>query len=336
MATQFRGNESVTACRPEGTKCFLPASTEDPHRARARRLLAAHPELRELVGNTPSTALWIAAVVSLQVGTAVALQGHPWWTIMIAAYALGALLSLCLWTLIHECSHDLVFKGSRANRWLSIFAGLPHVLPSATTFRKYHLLHHRHHGDAILDGDIPSDWEGRWVGSSPYRKALWLFFFSAVQCSRIGRMKSVKFIDRWFAANLIVQLAFNALLVLMVGWGALFYLFLSNVFSLGLHPLGGRWVQEHYVLRPDQETYSYYGPMNVVVFNAGYHNEHHDLMRVSWMRLPRVKAIAPEFYDSLHAHRSWTRLLVRFLSDPNMTPFRRAVRAWGDARKEDQ
>jgi sphingolipid delta-4 desaturase len=76
--------------------------------------------------------------------------------------------------------------------------------------------------------------------------------------------------------------------------------------------------------------------MNVVVFNAGYHNEHHDLMRVPWMRLPRVKAIAPEFYDALYAHRSWTGLLMRFLTDPEMTPFSRSVRPVADAAESNR
>ena len=52
-------------------------------------------------------------------------------------------------------------------------------------------------------------------------------------------------------------------------------------FSIGGAPLGARWIQEHYLTFPgDQETFSYYGPMNVLALNVGYHNEHHDLMRV--------------------------------------------------------
>ena len=94
------------------------------------------------------------------------------------------------------------------------------------------------------------------------------------------------------------------------------YLVVSTVFAIGLHPLGARWIQEHFALAPGQETYSYYGPLNKVSFNVGYHNEHHDIVTIPWSRLPQVRRIAPEFYDGLHAYTSWTALLVRFLRDP--------------------
>ena len=60
---------------------------------------------------------------------------------------------------------------------------------------------------------------------------------------------------------------------------------LSFVFSIGLHPVGARWIQEHYLIAPPQETYSYYGPLNKVAFNVGYHNEHHDFSFVPWNNL---------------------------------------------------
>jgi hypothetical protein len=47
---------------------------------------------------------------------------------------------------------------------------------------------------------------------------------------------------------------------------------------------------------------------------------------VPWMRLPRIRRAAPEFYDSLHYHTSWTRLLVRFIVDPTLGLHSRAVR----------
>ena len=98
-------------------------------------------------------------------------------------------------------------------------------------------------------------------------------------------------------------------IVWFFGWLPVAYLFLSTAFALGVHPVGARWIQEHYVFREGQETYSYYGPLNKLSFNMGYHNEHHDFPQVPWSRLPKVRALAPEFYDHLYYHRSWTKLL---------------------------
>jgi sphingolipid delta-4 desaturase len=67
--------------------------------------------------------------------------------------------------------------------------------------------------------------------------------------------------------------------------------------------------------------------MNLLALNVGYHNEHHDLMRVPWTRLPRLKALAPELYQPLHSHRSWTALLLRFLFDPSLSLYSRVTRA---------
>jgi hypothetical protein len=42
--------------------------------------------------------------------------------------------------------------------------------------------------------------------------------------------------------------------------------------------------------------------------------------------LPRIRAIAPEWYADLTAHTSWTRLLFRFLFDPEISLYSRMTR----------
>jgi sphingolipid delta-4 desaturase len=117
-------------------------------------------------------------------------------------------------------------------------------------------------------------------------------------------------------------------------WGlpAFLYLLFSTLFALGPHPLGGRWLQEHYVTRPGQETYSYYGPLNRLSFNIGYHNEHHDFMNVPWLRLRRLHRIAAPFYDELASYRSWTAVVLRFVFDARQSPYSRIVHP--DTRRE--
>ena len=301
--------------------------TPEPHKERTRALLAAHPEAKDLCGNTPSTAIWVVAIVALQLALAFLLRESPWWLIALAAYTVGAVADHALWTLIHEAAHNLVFRTSPANAWTAILANLPIVFPGAIAFRKYHLLHHAHQGTPELDADLASPLEARLVGNSAWRKATWLLLYFAAQALRVPRLKKIKLVDGWYLTNFAVQLAFLAGVVAVAGWKAFAFLLLASVFSIGLHPVGGRWLQEHYLTFPGgQETFSYYGPMNVFAFNVGFHNEHHDLMRVPWSRLPALRRMAPELYEPLHHHTSWARLVLRFILDPSLSLYSRATR----------
>jgi sphingolipid delta-4 desaturase len=99
----------------------------------------------------------------------------------------------------------------------------------------------------------------------------------------------------------------------------------SFFFSIGLHPLGARWIQEHYLVSPLQETYSYYGPINILSLNVGFHNEHHDFPSVPWNKLPLLKKMAKESYDNLVYYKSLVKLFFRFLFDSNLSLFSRMV-----------
>jgi sphingolipid 4-desaturase/C4-monooxygenase len=299
----------------------------DPHVGRGRELLAAHPELRALAGPMPISAVWIAGLVALQLALAVFVSTRRWYVWLPAAYLLGATIDHALWVLIHECAHNLVAGSRRGNRSWALVANIPLLFPAAMSFCKYHLLHHRHMGDLELDADLAGPTESRVVGRSVVLKTLWLTGFSLVLGTvRPRRLTRVPILDRWTLVNVATQAVAIAVIVRLAGPAPLWYLAASSVLAVGLHPLGARWIQEHYVFAPGQETYSYYGPLNRVSFNVGYHNEHHDLVSVPWARLPRVRALAPEFYEPLHAHMSWSALLVTFLRDREVTLFSRVVR----------
>jgi sphingolipid delta-4 desaturase len=104
--------------------------------------------------------------------------------------------------------------------------------------------------------------------------------------------------DRWLCVNLVGAILYDIAVVHFFGWPGLLYLAFSFLFSVGLHPVGARWIQEHYTNDPDQETYSYYGPINRLALNMGYHNEHHDLPSIPWNNLPRLRAMAPESFTT--------------------------------------
>ena len=297
----------------------------EPHNLRTRQILAAHPEVRKLFGNLPSTSIFVYGIVALQLAIAIGMSHSPWWMIVAVAWLVGAVADHALWVLIHECTHNLVFKAAMPNKLLQILANLPIFFPSAMSFRTFHLKHHRHQGETDMDADLAIDVEAKLAGRNPLGKALWLLTFFAFQPLRVRRL-NIELFDRWIVINWVAQIAFLTATAYFFGWGAFGYFFFSGVFAVGLHPVGARWIQEHYVVKAGQETYSYYGPLNTVAFNVGYHNEHHDLMMVPWARLPKVRAAAPEIYEQLYYHRSWTGLLMRFLFDSELTLSSRIIR----------
>ncbi len=309
---------------------FTEVEYPEPHHDRARRILRAHPRIRDLAGRNPWSAVITLGIVALQLGIAYALQDEPVWIVLPVAWLVGALATHALWVLIHEATHGLVTAGPTGNRLVGILANLPMMVPSAESFRIYHLKHHKYQGDYLLDADLPSTWEARLVGRSPLRKLVWQILFPVLQSLRtlrFVRAGTISFFTRWVVANVLVVVAFDVAIVILLGPGAALYLVASLVFAVGPHPVGARWIQEHYLtFEGNQETGSYYGPLNSVALNVGYHNEHHDFPGVPWNRLPRVKAMVPEVYDSLESYRSWTRLWLRFLFDRSLTLFCRVTR----------
>jgi len=308
-------------------KGFKVVNYPQPHKERSQDIVKAHPEIKKLFGPTPTTAFWILGLVITQMILAPLLSTAPWYVLLLVAYVVGATINHALFVLVHECTHNLVFEKQRENILISFIANFPLFLPSSHSFRKYHILHHRHLGEFELDADLAGPREIKFFGHSPIMKMLWLFFFGFIQgFIRPARTKHVTTMDRWIVINALIQVTFVTLTYLAFGWGALWYYFVSIVFALGLHPLGARWVQEHYTIKEDQETYSYYGPLNYVCFNMGYHNEHHDLIRVPWSKLPKLKNMAPEFYDNLYSYKSWTWLLYTFIFDSSFSVYSRITR----------
>lgn len=309
-------------------KSFSWSEKCEPHKLRTKEIISNHPEIRHLIGRNPYTFLVIVLCVGVQIGMSWILYDESWWFILPCAYLIGAFACHTLFICIHECSHNLIFKNRILNTLSGIFANLPLVFPSSVSFQKYHLKHHAFQGIEELDADMPSEWEAKLVNNSTIGKALWLLLYPLVQASRLGRMsKEIKMFDKWVILNYLVQLVFMGLVFYFWQWKAVVYLIASFFFSVGLHPLGARWIQEHFLTHDeDQETKSYYGVLNVVNLNVGYHNEHHDFPSIPWNNLPKIKKIAGPYYDSLGHHKSYTRLLLRFIFDRKLSLYSRMAR----------
>jgi sphingolipid delta-4 desaturase len=307
-------------------KDFIYSDSSEPHRIRTKQILKQHPDVRKLIGKNPKTFFFIVLLVSLQVAGAWFLAQQAWWLVFVVAYFVGAFVDHALFVMIHECAHRLLFKNQAANRLAGIFANIPQIFPSSVSFERYHIKHHSFQGVHELDADLPNRWEARLINNYFIGKAIWFLFYPFFQACRVSRLKEIKPFDGWIALNWGVQILFVAAMWYFVGVKAVVFLTASFFFSVGLHPLGGRWIQEHYLTHGEQETYSYYGPLNAVAFNVGYHNEHHDFPSVPWNKLPQIKNTAPVFYNSLASHKSWTRLWLRFLFDREISLWSRIVR----------
>jgi sphingolipid 4-desaturase/C4-monooxygenase len=306
---------------------FVYSTNPEPHRMRTKQILKQYPQIRELIGKNRFTFLAIVFLVAAQITLALSLSNASWLLIFLAAYLLGAFIDHALFVMIHECAHRLVFKKHAANKLAGILANVPQVFPSSVAFERYHIKHHSFQGVHELDADLPNRWEARLINNYFIGKVIWLLFYPFFQAFRITRLKEIKPFDGWMALNWLTQIAFVACIWYFFGAKAIGFLTLSFFFSVGLHPLGARWIQEHYLINEShQETYSYYGMLNKVAFNVGYHNEHHDFPSVPWNRLPRIKKEAPDFYTTLIYHTSWARLFLRFLFDKEISLYSRLVR----------
>ena len=299
----------------------------EPHKLRTKQIINDHPEIRKLIGRNPYTFLVILFCVALQSALAYFLRENHWWLVFVLAYFVGAFACHTLFVCIHECSHNLLFKKRGLNTFVGFIANLPLIFASYSSFKKYHLKHHAFQGIVALDADMPSYWEAKLVGNSTVKKALWLLVYPIAQASRLTRMnKEVKLFDGEMALNWALQIVYVGALYYFCGWHGVIFQLASFFFSVGLHPLGARWIQEHFLTDGNQETKSYYGPLNVINLNVGYHNEHHDFPSVPWQNLPKIKKAAHEYYDSLASHKSYTRLLFKFIFSRELSVFSRMAR----------
>lgn len=306
---------------------FHHSHSEEPHIQRTKEIIRKYPEIKELMGKNPNTFYYAFGVVALQLLIAFFVKDSSIWVVLITAYCIGAFANHALFTLIHEFTHNMVFKSRVMNLWGGIMCDIPNAFPSSVSFRKYHLKHHAFQGHYDIDADIPSVWEAKLIGWNFMGKSLWLLFFPIFQSLRPPRLKQIKFASKWVWINILTVAAVDIALWYFMGPAALIYFVASFFFSVGLHPLGARWIQEHFLVAPPQETYSYYGILNKVSFNVGHHNEHHDFSYVPWNNLPKIRAIAPEYYNTLVYHTSWTKLLFQWIFDKELSLFSRTLRS---------
>jgi len=309
----------------ETNKDFIWTLTEEPHASRRKQIQAAHPEVTKLMGHEPLTKYIVAGLVAIQFTAAYLLRDMAWtWQFFLTAYVVGATATQATFLAIHEITHNLAFKSFNHNKYLAFLANLPIALPYATAFKGYHIEHHKFQGEVGVDTDLPTKIEGIFL-SNVFGKvffAICQILFYAIRPMMVKQQAFTK----WHALNFAIVLSFDAIVISTFGMGPIWYFLMSDFLAGSLHPCAAHFLAEHYVFTGEVETYSYYGPLNMLTFNVGYHNEHHDFPNIAWSNLPKLKALAPEFYDKLPYHKSWPLVIWKFITDPNVSTWNRVKR----------
>lgn len=318
------------------------------HRERARAILRAHPEVKELFGHAPWSAIACIGAASAQLALAVWSGFLPWWGMLLLAYFVGSSINIMLFQLGHECVHGLVFKRSSWNRWLFTYTTLPMFLSGHHTWWMEHLVHHSDMGakkDFItrrrsyflltrMNSPMFFPYSLLMLVMQLLRSIVGLVMYAG--CLLTGRLRpgprtlavlsdnhlvsgyEQERVTLWAVAYPLISLAICVGLFLAAGWQSVAYLLASATFFTGfLHPYCLGWVlgiSHFHGRRRYQPTASHYGVLlNLASFNAGLHVEHHDLAGIPWFRMWKLNRIAHEFYDDLTPIRSYTLLGLSFV-----------------------
>lgn len=313
---------------------FLWARDEEPHRRRKQEILRKHPSIKKFMGIDPTTKYKVVFWVGIQLFSLHLLQGAPWQTWLFCCYTLSGAINHMMTLAMHELSHNLGAKGVLSNRLLAILANLPMGIPAAMSFKRYHMEHHKFQGEDVVDVDIPTNFEGWFFHSTP-RKVLWCFLQPLFYSLR-PLFVNPKEPTRWEYINILCIALFDGVIVYVWGIRELLYLVVGTLFGMGIHPVAGHFIAEHYVMNEGQETYSYYGPLNWLTFNVGYHNEHHDFANISGKHLPDVRNIAPEYYDDIPHYHSWVKVIWDYIVDDKISPYSRVKRVTLENREIEE
>lgn len=278
------------------------------------------------MGYDPNFKYQVLLLMVIQFTLAYLMKDFSWTIVFLVAYTIGGVINHALLLALHEISHNLAFGHARPlhNRIFSLIVNFPIGVPCAISFKKYHLEHHRYQGDEELDVDLPTQFEARMFFNTA-TKFVWVVlqpFFYSLRPMFVNPKNPLPL----EIVNMVLQFSVDALVVHYWGGKSLAFMIASSLLGMGLHPVAGHFISEHYMFAKGYETYSYYGLLNYVTFNVGYHNEHHDFPSVPGSRLPMVKEIASEYYKDLPQHNSWTRVLYEFITDPAIGPYARMKR----------
>jgi len=300
------------------------------HNDLRREAISNHPEFRHLSGTDWRTALALPVILVVHWGIAWAVSDASLLVIFLAAFIPGQIAIHSAGSLVHETAHKLIFRGEKAK--LGFDLGLEWILSSYGKQLTYQYEHVTSHHPYI--GDYERDYEHEDIcafqsrmmlrSENPRLQHLLTAVTLFIHALPLGSIIADPVIKRmnWDATQrpqsdperhidaakppksqvrlfIAVSALSNVTMLLLLGpWALLYHIWALSLFlgKFGIWNLG-QSLSEHEGSDEVTPTRSYYGPLNWLLFNTGYHNEHHTFPAVPWTRLPELKRQAPEQFN---------------------------------------
>ena len=259
---------------------------DEPHFKRRLAILEKYPSIVQLFGTENSSKYIFLACLVIQLGMLTLfspfglLCESPVWLMVLLSYLIGATITQMNAVLLHEATHNLIFPGGNIPNIAFGFAlNTLIVFPVGYAFRRYHLLHHQFQGVVGMDPDLPFNVEYILIKGNIISKALWIVLYPLLYLLRSLALKMAP--TSLEILNWLQTTIWNFGLYKFFGPFSFAYFTLSTYFGLSFHIAAAHFIQEHYTWTSGQETYSYYGSLNKLFLNIGFHNEHHDFTKAN-------------------------------------------------------
>ena len=316
---------------PSGGRKVEPSPQARRHNDMRRQAIAAHPELRDVNGADPRTVFALPVLLALHWGMAWLVSDASILVIFVAAFFVGQLVIHATGGLVHETAHKLIFREPRPK--LAFDIGLEWILGSygkQLTYQHEHLTsHHPYIGEYERDyehEDICAfQSRMRLRHDNPVVQHVLTGFTLVLHALPLGFLIGDEVLPRlnaWISGRpqkdpqrrieatqppawqmrlfIGVSILSNLTMLLLLGpWALLYHLWALSLFlgKLGIWNLG-QSLSEHEGTDDQAPSRSTYGWINWLLFNTGYHNEHHTFPNVAWTRLPMLARTAPEVFTA--------------------------------------